>query len=205
MFDRDHCRGFKHSARIHALFRWTTLGYAEKVRSQVLSLRQIGLRGVFSERFRWQFSPISKAISNLSSELLAGEAPNLFSERPVSLRTSGLRKFSTVLKIRLFRAAYGLQRKEVGEYLLNRREPPISKTNRCVTQKPSSNFAISRSESCSPSQPVQRSARWALQSGLCELAQGLWAPDCCFLRAKQPIVSGGHLKNSHFLCPIPHP
>jgi hypothetical protein len=52
--------------------RSSTPPYAEKVRSQVLSLRQIGRRAVFSERSPWQFSPISKAISNLSSGLLTG-------------------------------------------------------------------------------------------------------------------------------------
>ncbi len=30
----------QHRLRFHALFRWTTLGYPEKVRSQFLSLRQ---------------------------------------------------------------------------------------------------------------------------------------------------------------------
>src|SRR6266852_694673 len=42
--------------------------------------------------------PIFIAISNLSSGLLTSRIALLFSERPISLRTSGLRQFSTVLE-----------------------------------------------------------------------------------------------------------
>jgi hypothetical protein len=48
----------------------------------------------------WQLSPVSPAILNLSSGLLIGRAGLLFSERAVSLRSSGLYRFGTVLEIR---------------------------------------------------------------------------------------------------------
>jgi hypothetical protein len=86
--------------------RWTTLGYPEKVRSQVLSLRQLAQGRVFSGQPRWQFGPVAVAVSNLSSGLPPGRNCPLFSERPVSLRTSGLHLDSTVLGIRSFRATY---------------------------------------------------------------------------------------------------
>jgi hypothetical protein len=76
----------------------TTLVYAEKVGSQFLSLRQIGRRAVFSERFPWQLSPISKVISDLGSGLAASRIVLFFSERAISLRTSGLHKLNTVLE-----------------------------------------------------------------------------------------------------------
>jgi hypothetical protein len=82
--------------------RWSTLAYAEKVRSQFLSLRHIGRRTVFSERLPWLVSPVFVAISKSSSGLSTGSIIVLFSERPVSLRTSGLRSLSTVFEIRLF-------------------------------------------------------------------------------------------------------
>jgi hypothetical protein len=65
----------------------------------------------------------------LSSVLLTGRTALLFSERPVSLRTSGLDPFATVLKIRLFRATYEPQRKVVWPFLSDRQEPPISKVS----------------------------------------------------------------------------
>src|SRR3981081_2033310 len=83
--------------------RWTTLGYAEKVGSQFLSLRQLSQSRVFSRRVRWQLSPVVLAISNSSSGLPPGKVALFFSEMPVSLRTSGLHPFGTVLKIRSFR------------------------------------------------------------------------------------------------------
>jgi len=57
-------------------------------------------------RPRWQFGPVGVAVSNLSSGLPPGRIGPLFSERPVSLRTSGLHPDSTVLGIRSFRATY---------------------------------------------------------------------------------------------------
>ena len=78
----------------------TTAGCAEKVRSQFLSLRQIALGRVFSGRTRWQFSPVTVAISRLSFGLPIGGAGLLFSERPASLRSSGLHRFGTVLENR---------------------------------------------------------------------------------------------------------
>jgi hypothetical protein len=81
----------------------STLAYVEKVRSQFLSLRQTGRLSVFSERSRWQKSSVFAAISNLSSELPTGEIVLFFSKKPISLRTSGLHPFGTVLKIRSFR------------------------------------------------------------------------------------------------------
>jgi hypothetical protein len=51
-------------------------------------------------------SPILAAISDLSSGLLMGRAGAFFSEWLISLRSSGLRQFGTVLEIRMFRDAY---------------------------------------------------------------------------------------------------
>jgi NAD(P)-dependent dehydrogenase (short-subunit alcohol dehydrogenase family) len=47
--------------------RQTTLGYAEKVRPQFLSLRQLGRSRLFSARGCGQLSPVLAAISNLIS------------------------------------------------------------------------------------------------------------------------------------------
>jgi hypothetical protein len=76
---------------------------SEKVGSQFLSLRQLSQSRVFSRRVRWQLSPVVLAISNSSSGLPTGKVALFFSEMPVSLRTSGLHPFGTVLKIRSFR------------------------------------------------------------------------------------------------------
>src|SRR5882672_6452426 len=70
------------------------------------SLRQLAQGRVFSGQPRWQFGPVAVAVSNLSSGLPPGRNGPLFSERPVSLRTSGLHLDSTVLGIRSFRATY---------------------------------------------------------------------------------------------------
>ena len=68
----------------------------------------------------------------------------MFSERPVSLRSSGLHPFGTVLEIRTFGATYEFQRKEVLPLLSDRRErlisilpfrrsnPPASARHSCV-------------------------------------------------------------------------
>ena len=88
------------------LFRTTsTLGYAEKVRSQFLSLRQLGRSRLFSAQLCWQLSPVLAAISDLSAGLLIGKVSSFFSKWPISLRSSGLRGFGTVLEIRVFREA----------------------------------------------------------------------------------------------------
>ena len=67
-------------------------------RFESLSLRQMALGRVFSRRTRWQLSPVTVAISRLSFGLPIGGAGLLFSERPVSLRSSGLHRFGTVLQ-----------------------------------------------------------------------------------------------------------
>jgi hypothetical protein len=82
---------------------------------------------VFSGRPRWQLGPIALAVSNLNSGLPTGRISLLFSEGPISLRTSGLRPFGTVLEIRSFRVACGDQRKEVWLFLSDRRESPASR------------------------------------------------------------------------------
>jgi hypothetical protein len=58
---------------------------------------------------------------------------------------------------------------------------------------------------CVASQAVRRSEKVPLilaerpaNGGLYELATGLREPILVILKAKQPIISGGHLKNSHF-------
>ena len=95
----------------HAGLLCTTRDYVEKVRPRFLSLRQPVKGHFFSGRARWQLSPVSVIISNLSCELPTGRIVLFFSERPVFLRTSGLHPFSTVLEKPLFRVSYGLQRK----------------------------------------------------------------------------------------------
>src|SRR6267378_5524843 len=61
--------------------------------------------------FVGQLSPIAAPISHLSSGLLLGRGSSLFSERPIYLRSSGLRGFGTVREIPTFRRAYELQQK----------------------------------------------------------------------------------------------
>ncbi len=51
-------------------------------------------------------SPISLAVSTLGSVLVNARITLSFSEGTISLRTAGLRQFSTVLGIRLFRVTY---------------------------------------------------------------------------------------------------
>jgi hypothetical protein len=70
----------------------------EKVRSQLLSLRQIARAPAFSGRNRRLKSPTIEAISRLSFGFPIGRAGSIFSERPVSLQSSGLHRFSTVLQ-----------------------------------------------------------------------------------------------------------
>ena len=70
--------------------------------------------------------PVTAAISHLSFGLPIGRVGLLFSERSVSLRSSGLHPFGTVLEIRTFGVTYELQRKEVLPLLSGRRERPIS-------------------------------------------------------------------------------
>jgi hypothetical protein len=71
-------------------------------------------------------SPVVAAISHLSMGLKIGRAGSMFSERPVSLRSSGLRNFGTVLEILTFRRTYEFQRKVVLRLPSDRRERPIS-------------------------------------------------------------------------------
>src|SRR3982074_3124301 len=90
----------------YAEARWTTLGFAEKVGSQFLSLRQLGRSRVFSARTCRQLSPLAAAICSLNSGPLIGKAGSFFSEWPISLRSSGLCGFDTVVEIRMFRGTY---------------------------------------------------------------------------------------------------
>jgi hypothetical protein len=73
-------------------------------------------------RTRGQLSPITAVIPQLSSVLSIGKAGLLFSERPVSLRSSGLHPLGTVFEIRTFRATCKLQRKVVFPLLSDRLE-----------------------------------------------------------------------------------
>jgi hypothetical protein len=75
------------------------------------SLRHLAQGRVFSRRSCWQLSPVAVAISNSSSGLPTGINAPLFSERPISLRTSGLQVRGTVLENRMFRATYGFSGK----------------------------------------------------------------------------------------------
>lgn len=71
-----------------------------------LSLRQLGRSRVFSARTCRHISPVEAAISRLNSGLQIDRAGSLFSEWPISLWSSGLCGFGTVLEIRMFREAY---------------------------------------------------------------------------------------------------
>jgi hypothetical protein len=73
-------------------------------------------------------SPILAAIFDLRSGRLYAEVSSFFSKWPISLWSSGLRGFGTVLQIRVFREAYEHQRKGVLEPLSNRRDQPSSKS-----------------------------------------------------------------------------
>ncbi len=86
--------------------RWSTLAYVEKVRPQVLSLRQVAQDGVFSGQIRWQISPVAVEISNL--ELWTPSRQN----RPIVLRKAG---FSPNLRTPLIR--YGSRNSIVSNYL----------------------------------------------------------------------------------------
>jgi len=90
----------------HASAPSLTTDYAEKVRSQFLSLRHCGQRGVFSGLIDEQFNPVFAAISDLASVPWLGRILVFLSETPIYLRTCGLRSFSTVLEIAMFRGAY---------------------------------------------------------------------------------------------------
>jgi hypothetical protein len=52
-------------------------------------------RRVFSGQTHWQLNPVAVAISNLRSGLRAGRTALLFSERPLSLRTSGPTRYGS--------------------------------------------------------------------------------------------------------------
>jgi hypothetical protein len=60
--------------------RWGALVYVEKVRSQFLSLRQLGSILLFSARECGQLSPVLAAISDLSFGLQIGRVGSFFSE-----------------------------------------------------------------------------------------------------------------------------
>ena len=90
------------------------------------SLRQLAQGRAFSGGTRGRLSSVTAAISHLSPGLPLGRAGLLFSKRPVSLRSSGLYPFGTLLEIRTFGVTYKLQRKEVPPLLSDNRERPIS-------------------------------------------------------------------------------
>ena len=95
---------------------------------------------------RWQLSPVIVAISRLRFGLPIGGAGLLFSERPVSLPSSGLHLFDTVLENRTFGVAYELQRKKVLRLLSDRRERPIfTSPSRGSNSQPGSAAARSNS------------------------------------------------------------
>jgi hypothetical protein len=79
--------------------RWATWRRLDPSSSPSASLAEAP---VFSARTCWQFGPVAAAISHLSSGLTIGRAGSFFSERPISLRSSGLCGFGTVLEIRMF-------------------------------------------------------------------------------------------------------
>jgi hypothetical protein len=101
--------GGAEAAKIHRV----ALIHVEKVRSQFLSLRQPVQALCSPGQTRSQASPEAVAISNLSSRLSTGRTGVLFSEAPISLRTSGLHPFGTVLEIRSCRVTYEPRRKVI--------------------------------------------------------------------------------------------
>ena len=80
---------------------------------------------IFSAKLLSDLSPIAAAISHLNSGLLLGSERSLFSERPISLQSSGLRRFGTVFEIPTFRRTSEFQRKEVLPLLSDGREELI--------------------------------------------------------------------------------
>ncbi len=100
----------------YAETRWSTLAYVEKVRPQFLSLRHLARGCLLSGASCWQFSPVAVAISNLSSGLPIGGTALFFSEGPVSLRTSGLHRFGTVLEFERFELLKSFGGKRFGRF-----------------------------------------------------------------------------------------
>jgi hypothetical protein len=84
---------------LYARLPSVTMVHVEKVRPQFLSLRQFAQDRAFSERGHRHSSPVAMAISNLGCALSTARTALLFSEWPVSLRSSGLRPFGTDLEI----------------------------------------------------------------------------------------------------------
>jgi hypothetical protein len=123
---------------------WPSISYRE---FESLSRRQLRRSRLFSVRECWQLSPLLAAISDLSSGLLIGRVRLFVSEWLISLQSSGLSGFGTVLEIRVFRGAYEIQMKWGSATPLG--------------QAGASDFeiAISRFDSFRPSHPFPRSAR----------------------------------------------
>ena len=94
-----------------AAVRQPPLDGPEKVHPQFLSLRHLDPRRMFSARVCAAIKPNRGRFSHLSSGLLLGRARSLFSERPIYLRSSGLRGFGAGRVIPTFRRAYELQQK----------------------------------------------------------------------------------------------
>src|SRR6266851_447306 len=105
--------------------RGCTLGKAEKVRSQFLSLRHLGEVAYSPREFVGNLAQQRQRFLIWAPDSYSAGARSLFSERPISLRSSGLRTFSTVLEITAFRVTYKSQRKDVLRLLSDRREHPI--------------------------------------------------------------------------------
>jgi hypothetical protein len=72
--------------------------YLEKVRSQFLSLRQLTQRRVFSGQSCWQLSPIAVVVLKFEFRTHDRQDLPIILRRAISLQTSGLRPFRTVLE-----------------------------------------------------------------------------------------------------------
>jgi hypothetical protein len=133
---------------------------------------------------RGQTSPVIAAIYHLSSGLPIGKAGLVFSEMPVSLRSSRLHLFGTVLEIRTFGPTYELQRKEVLPVLLDRRGR-LNSNSPCR----GSNYPASARQFQRRGKFPSSRQKGPPMTGFRSLAGGLYAPDFAHRGAKSPKVS----------------
>jgi hypothetical protein len=69
-----HCSIYRPGRSLYAGSLSSTMAPAEKVRPQLLSLRQLGRSRLLSARGCWKFSPVLAAISDLSSGLQSAKS-----------------------------------------------------------------------------------------------------------------------------------
>jgi hypothetical protein len=136
--------------------------------------------------------PSNSSDSHSSFGLPIGRAGLLFSERPVSLRSSGLPPLRTVLKIRTFEATYDASGMRFCRFPLDRRGHLISNSS-CRGSNPTA----SASHSCvRPGFP--RDARMGQNPGFSRIRFGLCTPGSPVFRRKSSKVSGRVCRYSRF-------